>query len=817
MRRATYSPPRLAAALTLVVIASSFSLPVFAAMAAAQGTGATVDPVIRIYLLVSPGAMRQSTAQVIANCLSELGIQAQVISADWATINGRAFSPAPSMIGKTYEQGGFDALLTDWLYNPDPNPYPMFHSSQMPPTGQNYYLWNNTMADMLAYNMTRVIDRPTQLQCAEMWQEVAYEELPSIAICYDHGVVAFRPNLNSTPFEACYYPRWPGVERWSFTSSPMTSVTVAQPGACPYWGLTPYHSNYYSDMTGYAPIYGELGAYGLLIRSLNSTLMEPYMAYGNYTMSPDGRNWTFWIRPGIRFHNGEELDARDVAYTYRYVMTPSWNSGWYSYVKGILGANSSVYWAGESGTAGAGMPYNKFEVHFDLPQPWAFFQADIGGGAILPASVIVNSSSGIPDLSAWNPDPVGTAGFVWTSFVTGSADTYWYYAKNGTQYTSSGPMGAGPYKWSSYDPNTETVHLIKFDGYFNKAVLEAGGAFGITDYYVKHIADAYSAISCLTSNTVQVLDSSYHLGTYVASLDPGWSRIISYQGYQVTELGFNMRHPILGTGLGTPLGITNASMAAEAAKHVRHALEYLIPKDQIISSILNGYGEPGLTPPIMRSMPGFNYAITPRNGTLSNVKVLAMNELEAAGYTFIQGQGYWPNYDLLIITISLVSITFASLLLGVGLIRRRSRLNADVRGQRGNPRIETPISQPETLEQGEPEKPIETSVPRQTTMPCPRCGAISRDPAAQYCKYCGALLGGGSRGMEIQAKGRTFALKGRCMVCNLPIGKSDEVVWCPRCGNAAHRTHLLEWLHVKSYCPVCRAPINQRDLLSSRD
>jgi predicted RNA-binding Zn-ribbon protein involved in translation (DUF1610 family) len=52
---------------------------------------------------------------------------------------------------------------------------------------------------------------------------------------------------------------------------------------------------------------------------------------------------------------------------------------------------------------------------------------------------------------------------------------------------------------------------------------------------------------------------------------------------------------------------------------------------------------------------------------------------------------------------------------------------------------------------------------------------------------------------------------GKCIVCNLPISKADEIVYCPHCGNQAHRDHMLEWLHTHDYCPVCEKHLDGKD------
>jgi hypothetical protein len=59
-----------------------------------------------------------------------------------------------------------------------------------------------------------------------------------------------------------------------------------------------------------------------------------------------------------------------------------------------------------------------------------------------------------------------------------------------------------------------------------------------------------------------------------------------------------------------------------------------------------------------------------------------------------------------------------------------------------------------------------------------------------------------------------FAL-GTCMVCNQGVYSVDETLACPYCGSIAHKTHILEWLHVKNYCPACHMHLDE-SMLSHR-
>lgn len=104
---------------------------------------------------------------------------------------------------------------------------------------------------------------------------------------------------------------------------------------------------------------------------------------------------------------------------------------------------------------------------------------------------------------------------------------------------------------------------------------------------------------------------------------------------------------------------------------------------------------------------------------------------------------------------------------------------------------------------------------------CNHCGEIIVLSNSKFCSYCGASLRHGLEdatplGEEGKVKPKehleTVADHGeKCMVCDLELTQDDNVVWCPHCGNPAHRTHLLEWIHVKNRCPVCEERLREQD------
>jgi ABC-type transport system substrate-binding protein len=197
--------------------------------------------------------------------------------------------------------------------------------------------------------------------------------------------------------------------------------------------------------------------------------------------------------------------------------------------------------------------------------------------------------------------------------------------------------------------------MSKNANYWNKATLEAAGKFKIETFYVQQIEDSDPAIAALKAGDVDVLDSQYSLSTKLASIEKPWGDYISYDAFGVQEMGFNMKHPVFGTGVDTPLGKQDPTRAAEAARYVRQAISHLINRDNIISTILAGYGSPGLTTPITKVTAGYDASLTPYSYDVTMAKSL----LAAAGYdtgVAPPAADIWGQYGLYIIAVVVIVI-----------------------------------------------------------------------------------------------------------------------------------------------------------------
>lgn len=149
-----------------------------------------------------------------------------------------------------------------------------------------------------------------------------------------------------------------------------------------------------------------------------------------WTQSEDGLTWTFTVRDGVKFHDGTEVTADDVAWTLQHVMGPELLD--YSTVGGP-GASfaenvQSIEATGPNEvTITTATPQADIALHLsEVSQTWL--------GAIYPARDSVHDSA---DETAYDQDPIGIGPLKLTEHVPGSSmtferfDDFYYQPANG--------------------------------------------------------------------------------------------------------------------------------------------------------------------------------------------------------------------------------------------------------------------------------------------------------------------------------------------------------------------------------------------------
>jgi peptide/nickel transport system substrate-binding protein len=137
-----------------------------------------------------------------------------------------------------------------------------------------------------------------------------------------------------------------------------------------------------------------------LVNATPNGQVKPQLA-SSWTQSADKLSWTFTLRSGLKFSNGQPLTAADVVSTFTSILGPKSQSPAKSSFSGIL---KSVTGSGTS-------------VVFHLAQPYSDFPSLLTGANtwILPA--------GFKDAN-WINDPVGAGQFILEKYTPGQGITY---------------------------------------------------------------------------------------------------------------------------------------------------------------------------------------------------------------------------------------------------------------------------------------------------------------------------------------------------------------------------------------------------------
>ncbi len=115
------------------------------------------------------------------------------ISDAWAEIGVEAVPQAVSLAGLTSDfltPRTYDAAIVTWELSGDPDPYPLWHSTQAK-TGQNYAGWDNRAADEAIEQARAISDRELRRGYYLEFQRIFAEEAPALLLyhpVYTYGV-----------------------------------------------------------------------------------------------------------------------------------------------------------------------------------------------------------------------------------------------------------------------------------------------------------------------------------------------------------------------------------------------------------------------------------------------------------------------------------------------------------------------------------------------------------------------------------------------------------------------------------------------------
>ena len=255
--------------------------------------------------------------------------------------------------------------------------------------------------------------------------------------------------------------------------------------------------------------------------------------------SPDGKVWTFGLRPGVTFHDGTALDGAAICTNF---------DRWFNATGVMQSPDVTGYWQDVFG----GFAKNESaELPPSLYKSCAAPDAKTAVITLTRPSSKIPSALGLPSFSIHSPAAMEKYG----AQASGSTDSVQY-----PEYAKAHPTGTGPYKFVSWDLAAKRVTFERFDGYW-------GEKAKIKKLVFAAIPEESARKQALRSGDIQGYDS-----VAPADLKP-----LADEGFHVlSRPAFNILY----------LGIDQAANPKLKDLRVRQAIAYALNRQALVDSKL---------------------------------------------------------------------------------------------------------------------------------------------------------------------------------------------------------------------------------------
>jgi len=144
-----------------------------------------------------------------------------------------------------------------------------------------------------------------------------------------------------------------------------------------------------------------------LVRPDEQLIIEGSLAK-EWTVSEDGKTYTFTLYDNVKWHDGEPFTANDVAFTFTSLADPTYDAGAYSRVEPILGA--ADFHNGTADSVAGIKVIDDYTIEFTLTEANASFLANMFIG-VLPEHILKDVSPADWAKDDFNRAPIGTGPF----------------------------------------------------------------------------------------------------------------------------------------------------------------------------------------------------------------------------------------------------------------------------------------------------------------------------------------------------------------------------------------------------------------------
>lgn len=434
--------------------------------------------------------------------------------------------------------------------------------------------------------------------------------------------------------EASTTPAVAVVGQPSVTPLPQNSPTPAPPTPTPRF-RSPDSSTYIGAVANEPdtldPVLDYENSGGEILRNVYETLVTyekdkldvfvPQLAT-RWEISGDGRVYTFYIRQGVRFHDGSEMTAEDVAYSLRrgilqgslaspqlLLTEPLFGVGIYDITELVDSTGSLIDDPAALATADPGLRLMACErvmeairvdpgtgtVRISLSQPWAPFLATLAGpwASVQSRAWVIANGGWNEDCNTWHQ----------------------YYGRTSGELNKtplgSQAMGTGPYRLDHWTPGQEIV-LKSHPDYWRTEPAWPGGPVGeaaIKTVILKYVEEYAQRLELLSTSQVdyasglsypdldplvgQTCNSQDQNCTPTANSEALLEQIHGIQQFSRNDFFFTFQmstqggNPYLGSGRLDGKGVP-ADFFSDV--HIRRAFSYCFNYDSYLRQVLGGEG-----------------------------------------------------------------------------------------------------------------------------------------------------------------------------------------------------------------------------------
>lgn len=254
--------------------------------------------------------------------------------------------------------------------------------------------------------------------------------------------------------------------------------------------------------------------------------IEPCLAE-KWDVSQDGLEYTFYLKKGVKFHNGEELKASDVKYTFERMLTVQGgvNAEFLDQIKG-----SAALFEGTAAELEGFELIDDYTFKLTLEEPYSGFLACIS----TPAVSIYNEKATEEAGDQFGLDPAKT-------------------------------VGTGPFKFASWTYNDQLV-LVRNDDYFQ-------GASALPGVVIKIVPDTETQTMMFESGQLDLMD-----------MDVVTDQIDRFEQSYPDQL-------VSGPRLGTTYFTMNENIEPLNNLQVRKAVQMSIDRKAILDTLYGGRGQ----------------------------------------------------------------------------------------------------------------------------------------------------------------------------------------------------------------------------------